>query len=135
MIFMDTNVFVFANIKDYPEHEACLKKLQEKMLTEELAINIFVLSESFHILSKHLDKTDAEYRVESLLSSRRIRYVDVSLSTFKEAMSISKEKDIRINDAVVYASMKENGITQILTTNEKDFRKIRGVIVENPLRA
>ena len=132
---MDTNVYVFANIKDYPEHEECLKKLQEKMLTEELAINVFVLSESFHILSQHLDKADAKYRVESLLSSRRIRYLDVSLGTFKEAMSISKEKDVRINDAVIYASMKENGITQILTTNEKDFRKILGVVIANPLKA
>jgi len=133
LIFLDTNVFVFANLREYPEHELCLKRLQEIMITNELSMNIIVLVESFHILTQHLEKIDAEYRLESLINSKRIRYLDVDTNTFKEAMRLSREKNVRVNDALICASMKEHGITRILTTNEKDFGKISWIKVENPL--
>ncbi len=132
---LDTNVFIYANIKTFPEHKPCLKKLQEKLMSEELiAVNLVVAAESFHIFSRLLPPEEAKYRVEGLLGSRRIHFLHVTEDTFKEAMSLSVEKGIRINDAIIGASMKQNNVVTILTTNEKDFEKLKWVEIENPLR-
>jgi predicted nucleic acid-binding protein len=53
-------------------------------------------------------------------------------NTFKDAMSLSVEKGIRINDAMMEASMKQNNVGTIVTTNEKDL-KLAWVKIENPL--
>lgn len=135
MIMLDTNVFIYANIKTFPEHEPCLKKLQEKLMGEELiAVNLIVTAESFHILSRLLSPEEAKYRVEGLLKSRRTHFLQVAENTFRDAMNLSVQEGIRINDAIIGASMRQNKIEKILTTNEKDFKKLAWVEIENPLR-
>lgn len=135
MIMLDTNVFIYANIKTFPEHEPCLKILQEKLKTGELiAVNLIVASEAFHILSRLLSPKEARYRVEGLLESRRTHFLQVTEDAFREAMNASVDKNIGINDAVIGASMKQNKIETILTTNERDFKRLEWVKIENPLR-
>ena len=134
MIMLDTNVFIYANIKTFPEHGPCLKSLQEKMAAEELlTVNLIITSESFHILSRLLSPNEARNRVRSLLESRRVYFIQATEDTFKDAMNISTEKNVRINDAIIGASMRQSKIETILTTNERDFKKLKWVRVENPL--
>jgi len=135
LIFLDTTVFVYANIKDYSEHDACLEELQELVISDELMVNVIVLSECYHILSTEhkLDKSEVIYRLKGLIKSRKVTYAHITTETFKRAMKISEEFNMRINDAICCACMEENGIRRILTTNEKHFRKIPWITVENPL--
>jgi len=135
LIFRDSTVFVYANIVDYPEHEPCLEEIKNQIVSDEIMVNVIVLSECYHILSvRHkLSKSDVMYRLESLLKSRRTSYVPIVADTFINAMKISKRFNIRINDALICACMRENSVKRLLTTNEKHFKKIPWIEVVNPL--
>jgi len=52
-------------------------------------------------------------------------------NTVMYALMISKQNKIHFFDALLAATMQENGITKILTENTKDFRKIAGIEAEN----
>ncbi|KXA92114.1 hypothetical protein AKJ65_08035 [candidate division MSBL1 archaeon SCGC-AAA259E19] len=50
------------------------------------------------------------------------------------AIRISEEHDTHYWDSQIAAVMERNGISKILTENEKDFEGIPGIEAENPLK-
>jgi len=45
MIFIDSNIFIFANIKEYPEHETAKEKIEKIVESDILAVNPIIISE------------------------------------------------------------------------------------------
>ena len=66
------------------------------------------------------------------------RYLELSYvirydgNTVIRAVSIAKEYKIHFFDALLVATMQENGIEEIITENTEDFRKIQWLKVKNP---
>ncbi len=56
------------------------------------------------------------------------------VSTVTEAIKICGERRLHYWDALLAATMKENGIFIIYTENEKDFKKISWLEVINPIK-
>ena len=137
-IFFDTSVLVYSF--DYTEHE---KRELSKGYVEAVfggknrgIVSNQVLAELFNVLTRHvaspLSKEVAEGIVNDFILSEHWKKIDYAHTTLRKAMQTSKQANVQIWDSLIAETMKENGITRILTENIKDFRKISGITAINP---
>ncbi|MHA1143367.1 MAG: type II toxin-antitoxin system VapC family toxin [Candidatus Helarchaeota archaeon] len=133
--FIDSNIIIFANIRNFPEYHQALNIMEMGLKgTLRLCYNTIIALETHYKLNKLIGTEEANFRVEVLLKSRRLIYFDISKNTIQKAISITKDFNIRTNDAVIVASMLENNITKIYTDNETDFMKVPKLQVINPIK-
>jgi predicted nucleic acid-binding protein len=138
---IDSNVIVYAVIKDYPiklYHEKCLSLLEKGLKGELdyiLALNPVIVVEVFSALRKLLNCAEAEFKVGSLLSSRRIAFLSISKEACKNAVHWAKERNVPVNDALIAANMVEYA-QLIYTSDEEHFGKLeeKGVEILNPTK-
>ncbi len=135
---IDSNVLVYALIKDYPDnerHEKCLTLLNKGLkgqLDYFLAINPIIIAEVFTVLRKLLNCNEAEARISTLLNSRHIIYLSISKEACQTAIEWTKEHNIPVNDTLIAASAAEQAPT-IYTTDEH-FKKLEthNITIINP---
>lgn len=133
--FNDSNIIVFANVKNFPEYKKAVGILEMGLKGQlKLCFNTIIALETHYKLLKLINIEEANYRVETLFKSMRLFYFDVLMSTLQKGFSIVKKNNIRTNDAVILASMYENGISKIYTDNETDFQKVKDIEIINPIR-
>ncbi len=132
--FLDSNIIIFANIKNFPEYKYAVNILEMGLKGElNLCINTIIALETHYKLTKLINIEEANYRVGTIFKSRRILYFNISKETVQQGFSIAKKYNIKTNDAVIVASMLENNISKIYTDNENDFRKIKNLEIINPI--
>lgn len=73
--------------------------------------------------------------VREFLGSPRWRVLDRGQETIIRAMELVKLHRIPFWDALIAACMLEHGIDTIVTENERDFKRIRGITVINPFKS
>jgi len=135
----DTNILVHAyNISDEKKHRIA-HSLVKKAWQEGGGITALQnLMEFFAVITKRvkrpISKSDAEILVNDILNSENWEVIDRDEDIFVKAMGIAKEANISLWDALIAATMIENGVLKIVTDNEKDFHKIKGIEVVNPFR-
>jgi predicted nucleic acid-binding protein len=139
LAIVDSNVIVYAMIKDYPDkmrHEKSLALLDRGLrgdLNYILAVNPIIVVEVFSVLKKLLNLAEAEFRISALLRSRRIGFLSISKENCQNSVQWAKEKNIPVNDALIAASMIEHA--QLLyTIDEEHFKKLEeyNVKIFNP---
>ena len=92
--------------------------------------------ETHYKLLRILGAKEAQYRIKTLFESKRTLFFDVGKETILKGIELTRRYErqvLRTNDAVIAASMLENNVKTIYTDNEKDFRKVEGLEVINPL--
>lgn len=115
-------------LKDYPDkarHEKCLNLLERGLKGElkyVLAVNPIIVAEVFTVLRKLLSCSEAESRISTLLSSRRLGYLSVTRKACQNAVQWAKEHNIPVNDALIAASTESAQI--LYTADEAHFRKL-----------
>ena len=135
LAIVDSNVIVYAMIKDYPDkmrHEKCLALLDRGLrgeLNYILTVNPIIIVEVFSVLKKLLNCNEAEFRVSALLRSRRLGFLSISKEACQNSVQWAKEKNIPVNDAVIAASMIEHA-QLIYTIDEEHFKKLEGYNVK-----
>jgi len=142
LAIVDSNVIVYAFIKDYPDkerHEKCLALIEKGLkgeLNYILTVNPIIIVEVFSVLRKILGYNEAEFRVSSLLSSRRLGFLSISKQACKNGVQWAKEKSIPVNDALIAASMAEYA-KLIYTVDEEHFNKLKkhNVKISNPTKS
>lgn len=72
--------------------------------------------------------------VRELLSSEKWRVLDRQEGTVRQAIELVKLYRAPFWDALIAASMLEHGIHTIVTENERDFRRIPGIVIINPFK-
>jgi predicted nucleic acid-binding protein len=133
--FIDSNILVFANVKNFPEYERALNVLEMGLKGQlKLCFNTIIALETHYKLLKLINIEEANYRVETLFKSKRIIYFDVLMNTLQKGFAIAKKEHIRTNDSVIVASMYEHNISKIYTDNETDFQKVKDIEIINPIR-
>lgn len=136
--FFDTCVLVHAYDANETEKRASAKELVEKVFRGKLkgAVSNQILGELFFVLTtrKNVTKTDAENIFLGILESENWSKINYNTNTVKSAINTSKNIGVKLWDVVIAETAKENGITKIITENEKDFSKIPGIKVVNPFR-
>jgi len=139
LAIVDSNVIVYAMIKDYPDkmrHEKSLALLDRGLrgdLNYILAVNPIIVVEVFSVLKKLLNLAEAEFRISALLRSRRIGFLSISKENCQNSVQWAKEKNIPVNDALIAACMIEHA--QLLyTIDEEHFKKLEvyNVKIFNP---
>ncbi|KAF5419137.1 MAG: PIN domain-containing protein [ANME-2 cluster archaeon] len=139
LFLVDTNILVYAFDSDETKKRDACKRLIEMSWngTEEYAISIQNLSEFYVIVTKKI-----QYPISSIIARQIIQDIidfsnwqvlDFNSGTLISAMKLNSKYNIHYWDALICATMLENGINCIYTENVKDFDKIPGLTVVNPI--
>ncbi len=124
-LFVDSNIFIFANIEEYPEHDIATKKLKDLIdKSYEIILNPIIVSEVNYKLFRLLNNEEAYERTLKILSSKYIEYVPINKNTVLRAIELSYSKQIRINDALIAQHVLDLDADGLVTDNIKDFIKI-----------
>ena len=136
-IFYDTNVLYYAYDLSEPEKRKTCKSLISKVFMGETkgVISNQILVELYNALTRKLGvKSDtAKVIVDSFITSTNWLKINYNHITVKAALDTSKAFKAPFLDTLITETMKENGITQITTENEKDFARIPGIKIKNPV--
>lgn len=136
----DTTTLAYAYDESYPKERGICKNLVDKVFNGELAgvVTNQILGELFNVLTskieKPVDAERAEIIVKSLIESAQWEKINYTYETVEKAINTLKTSKSHFWDTVIAETMKENGIVKIYTENEKDFKKIPGIVVINPLK-
>ncbi len=137
-LFFDTNIICYAH--DFTERQKRMicGGLFQRVLDGEIigVVSNQVLVELFNSLTRKLDvpSNKAVIIVRSLILSQNWKKINYDCETLDRALKNSEEFKTPFLDTLISETMKENGITEIITENERDFNKIPGIKVTNPLR-
>ncbi len=131
-LLVDSNIFIFANIKEYPEHSVAKAKLKDLVKTHKLLVNTIIISEVHYKLYRLLGEEESFNRTQKILYSKHVNYEQVEQGTILKALELSHNNNIRINDAIIAAHANDLNV-RLFTDNVKDFEKISNLKIV-PLR-
>lgn len=136
----DTTTLAYAYDESYPKEREVCKNLVDKVFKGELAgvVTNQILGELFNVLTskieKPVDTERANIIVKSLIESVQWEKINYTYETVEKAINTLKTSKSYFWDTVIAETMKENSIDTIYTENEKDFKKIPGIKVINPIK-
>ncbi len=136
-VFLDTNVLVY--VIDHSDEEKCgiAKDILSRAFEGKFpaVVSNQVLSEAYTTLARrNVPEKDAFGFVQALLDPA-IGKFDYSTKTVIAAVKISQQAKVHFWDALIAATMLENGVFEIITENCKDFAKIPGIRARSPFAA
>ena len=102
--------------------------------SDEIVLSIQNLEELSRVLSeKSFPSLDKELIRQYVFDfSETVITIAYNAHTIMDALSISKQYDLHFFDALLAATMQENGVDTIITENITDFSKIPWLKVINP---
>jgi len=125
-VIVDSNVWIFAEVKDAPEHPAAVRAIQLLLEKGNIGTNVVILSEVFHKVSIFFGAPIASERVRIALLHPSVQWLDFGQGDAADATRLAQEAGIRINDALIAQQALENKAA-ILTDNVRDFKKVKGL--------
>ena len=140
VIIIDTNILVYAYTDfDKNKHKLCESIVESAFGGERIcAVSNQILSELFFVLTEKLKSPitydDAATIVSGIIDSINWVKINYTHETVKKSMLLSKICNIAIWDSLIAETALENNIKKIYTENVKDFRKIPGLSVINPMQ-
>ena len=119
--FVDTNVFVYALLKPARKlqlHEIKAKEGAKQIVSrinsgEEVACSAVHFSELCNIIEYYLPLEEALILEKGLLLRENIQICEVTPDDYLNAVSISEQYPVGLNDALAYVLMKKTAITKI----------------------
>ncbi|HGJ66158.1 TPA: PIN domain-containing protein [bacterium] len=135
-VFLDTNVLVYANVKESPLHQLAIKAIQYYYdIGVELWISRQVLREYIAVLTRPQIFVKP---VSISIVSDRIRFFQTHFQVAEENHQITEELlalierfsvgGNQIHDANIVATMQVYGIHSLVTHNISDFRRFSDII-------
>lgn len=137
-IFVDTNILVYSlDIRDEEKHTRArefVKKIFEGKI--DATVSNQVLSEFVSVsttrVGNPIDFETASKFIAGILKNSNWIKITYDSETVLKAGGIAKECKVHFWDALIAATMIENGVFEIITENVKDFKKIPGIQAKNP---
>jgi len=122
---IDTNILIYFLVGKIPvaEFEKITNIFQK-------SFNISTISK-VEVLGWHKISLIEKNNIESFISTANIFYIDKIIEN--RAIVIKQENKINIPDALIGATALVNKMT-IVTRNEDDFKKIKGLRIYNPFK-
>ncbi len=139
MIFIDSNILVYALDPNENEKHAKAKEIITRGLKGELSLAISnqTIGECCNVLlhkyERPPDRKQLSEFFQTIIRAPSIRKLTYTCTTAIQAGSPTFQ-EIHFWDAVIGQTMLENGITKIYTENTKDFSKIKGIKAVNPFK-
>lgn len=136
-ILVDSNILIYSlQKKEGKKHDLSAEFINELIDSSNLTLSIQNLIEFSRVMSEKVfpsvdNDLIRQYVAEFSASASIIYYNN---HTVMDALLISKQYEIHFFDALVVATMQENGVETIATENEKDFKKLPWLTVINPFK-
>lgn len=128
-VFVDSNYLVaFFNAKDTLHHRAAVlaKKLESDKII--IVISNFIFLEVVTVLAQRVGKETAVWVGQYLLENPKIKMFHIDMTLQSDAWRIFqhiKNKNISFVDCSILALMQAEYISDLLTFDEDDFRKLK----------
>jgi predicted nucleic acid-binding protein len=135
-VLVDTNVLAYAYQSFDDRHETAVNVLDELIENGRGAVSVQNLAEFSRLAVEKFPKTISheEAREIVLNLSASLDVVSYRAQTVSEALRLCRTYKLHFFDALLAATMEQDGIRIIVTENEKDFRKIPWLKVVNPFK-
>lgn len=127
-MMVDSNIWIFSELEDYPESPLAREKLRLALNKDTVTTNPIIISEVFHKIYRIAGIERARTRVLHILESEGVAYMSPEGDTMKKAVSLAYSRNIRINDAIIAQQCVDEG-QELFTDNVKDFKSIFGLKV------
>jgi predicted nucleic acid-binding protein len=134
---IDTNILVYAyDISEDTKHETAKHLLRQIWEDGGGVVCVQNLMEFFVVITKKVESpmtvAEAKTIVDDIAKSDSWRVIDRDIHTFLDAIDLVSQHHVHVWDATIAACMRENGITDIVTENKKDFEMISDIHVIFP---
>ena len=138
-LFFDTNILAYAFDESNEKKRNTCEKLVRSGFEGELNCYVSnqILSELYVVLTrrvgKPLSKEKASTIVSGLADSSSWNKINYTHQTVKRALEDLRTINVSFWDILIAETMRDARVTKVYTENEKDFRKIPWIHVENPI--
>lgn len=139
-LFIDTNVLIYANINEAPEHEAALNAItQAREAGRTLWISRQVLREYLVTLTRPQTFQDVPRAIvlkQIQLFIEQFTIADDTDEVTRQLLQLMADTPIggkKIHDANIVATMLAHNIPSLLTHNRKDFERFENRIAVEPI--
>ena len=137
-VLFDTNILCYAYDSSEPTKREKSEELVEQALQGRIrgVVSNQILVELFNTLTRKMGVTDEKARiiVKTLIASEYLKKIEYTHETMNKALNNLDLSGAPFLDILIAETMKENGIKRIITENERDFGRIRGIEVINPFK-
>ena len=135
--FYDTNILIYAYDLNEPRKRKLCKQIVKDVFSgrDVGVVSGQILVELYNSLTRKLavPADSARKIVESFILSENWLKINYNENTIKAALKSSFAFKSPFLDTLIAETMKDHGLNTIITENEKDFIKIPGIKVINPL--
>jgi len=133
---LDSNILVYAyDTSEGEKNELARELLEDCFRGQPFAVSLQNLTEFFNAITKRTERqissSEAEEVIKIILEFKNFRKLIPTEQTLLRAIRLGKPGHFW--DAMIAATMLENGITHIYTENTKDFQ-IPGITAINPFK-
>lgn len=133
--FLDTNIWVYANVKDESNTEKNRKTIQllENLKTNSrIILSIQVINEFHWVLQRKYKQSDEiiHTKVNAIIQIADIQ--PISLNTYLSAYELRKQYSLSFWDSLLLASAIENNVEQFYTENFQNLLMINKLKIINP---
>ena len=125
-LYIDSNIFIFAATDKKKLGQNCRKVIgliNEQKIT--CAASFLVIDEVMWILKKNIGR-DSAIKITKAMLSMPIKWVEVDKSVIVKMTDIFEKTTLDPRDAIHIASMKELGLSFIVS-EDNDFDKVDGI--------
>lgn len=134
-VFVDTNVFVYADDDDTPDKRDRARALLSELISRgQAVVSTQILQEFFVVATRKLglSKEDARRRVETFA---RLHVVLIRPELLLSAIDLHRLHSMSFWDALVLRSAAVAGCARLVTEDLQHGQVIDGVRIENPFAA
>ena len=132
-ILIDSNILVYAvDVSELEKHGSSNKLLLDLAETGNAVLSSQNLAEFSRALEKSKAVSYDQIKLFVSYLASVFQTVNYNSDSVLKALDISSQYSIHFFDALLAATMEENFISEIITENEKDFKKIPWLKVTNP---
>ena len=125
-MYIDSNIFIFAATDKDKLGQNCreiIRLINEQKIT--CVASFLVIDEVMWILKKNIGRDDA-IKITKAMLSMPIKWVEVDKSVIVKMIDIFEKTILDPRDAVHIASMKELGLS-LIVSEDADFDKVKGI--------
>lgn len=136
LVFVDTNILVYAFDRSNESRQELAEKAIARLLLEDrIRLSTQVLQEFYVTMTRKVREPWSEDEALSVvddLSAWPVSLVDLPM--IRESILLSKEAKLSFWDALIIIAAVRSEAPTLYSEDLNDGQRIRGVLVENPLR-
>jgi len=127
MIYLDSNIFIYATLNMKPGAIECIKVLENVVNKRiDACTSVLTWDEFFHSIRKNLGSSYAISESEKFLKFLNLKFISADTNTITLAQQLIKKYNLKPRDAIHAATAIINKCDSIIS-DDPDFDKIKEI--------